>query len=207
MALDTYANLQAAIASLLNRSDLTAAIQDFIALAEADMNRKVRHWRMETRDDAFTVDGRFEDVPADWLETVRFALATDPPQRLELVSIDMMQEARWSDSSAGKPRFYAHVGGKFEFYPTPEDAYTGELVYLAKIPALTDSATSNWVLTHHPDAYLYGAAVHSAPYLVEDARLPVWAELYRDALVSMNDASNSERWSGSGLRMRVRNGR
>jgi len=36
MALTTYTELKASIADWLNRSDLTAAIPDFISLAEAD---------------------------------------------------------------------------------------------------------------------------------------------------------------------------
>ena len=41
MALDgTYAGLQASIADFLNRTDLAAAIPDFIVLAEAQMARR-----------------------------------------------------------------------------------------------------------------------------------------------------------------------
>lgn len=204
MALDTFANLKTAIATLLNRDDLTTAIPDFITMAEADMARKVRHWRMETNNQAFTIDGRFEDLPDDWLETVRFSLSTDPAQELELLSLPMMQSYRYQDSALGKPRYYAHVGGQFEFYPVPDDAYTGELVYLAKAPALSDSNTSNWILAAYPDAYLYGAALHSAPFLRDDERIVIWAEFYRNAIDRMNEDSNRAKWSGTGLRIRVR---
>ena len=203
MALDTYANLKTAIATLLNRDDMASAIGDFITMAEADMARKVRHWRMETNNQAFTIDGRFEDVPTDWLETVRLSLSTDPEQRLELVAIPVMQRYRRA-SALGKPRFYAHVGGQFEFYPVPDDAYTAELVYMAKAPALSDSTTSNWILDAYPDAYLYGAALHSAPYLRDDERIVIWAEFYRNAIDRMNESSDRAKWSGTGLRIRVR---
>ena len=49
MALTTYAELKASIADFLNRDDLTSVIPDFITLAEADMNRGLRHWRQEKR--------------------------------------------------------------------------------------------------------------------------------------------------------------
>lgn len=203
MSLDTFANLKTAVASLLNRDDLTTAVPDFITLAEADLNRKVRHWRMETRATA-TVDARFGAVPDDWLETIRFLLQTDPFQELELLSLATMLEYRYRASELGKPRFYAHVAGQFEFYPTPDDSYTGELVYYARIPTLSDSQTTNWLLDYHPDAYLYGAAVHSAPYLKDDERLVTWGELYRNALQAINDEGLSAKGSGSGLRIRTR---
>ena len=49
MALTTYAELKTAIGDFLNRDDLTSVAPDFISLAEADINRRVRHWRMEGR--------------------------------------------------------------------------------------------------------------------------------------------------------------
>ena len=42
MALATYADLQGEIASWLRRADLSAEIPTFIALAEAQMNRRLR---------------------------------------------------------------------------------------------------------------------------------------------------------------------
>jgi hypothetical protein len=44
---------------------------------------------------------------------------------------------------------------------------------------VTDSDT-NWLLTQHPDLYLYAALVESAPYLKDDERIALWrAELDR----------------------------
>jgi len=43
MAITTYSELKTAVADWLNRSDLTSAIPNFIALAEAQMSRQIRH--------------------------------------------------------------------------------------------------------------------------------------------------------------------
>ena len=48
MAINTYATLQSSIANWLDRSDLTDRIPDFIALAEARINRVLRVRQMET---------------------------------------------------------------------------------------------------------------------------------------------------------------
>lgn len=50
------------------------------------------------------------------------------------------------------------------------------------IAPLSVGAPTNWLIDHAPDAYLYGALIHSAPYLVEDARLETWGALYRSAM-------------------------
>jgi hypothetical protein len=48
------------------------------------------------------------------------------------------------------------------------------------IVALSDSATSNWLLTLSPDIYLYATLVELSPFLIEDDRVPLWeAELQK----------------------------
>ena len=87
--------------------------------------------------------------------------------------------------------------------PTPDGAYSAILMYYAKIPTLSDSNETNWLLTHHPDIYLYGALLHSAPYLKEDERAQTWAALYTAAVMRVNNASSKSTTSGSGLRLKI----
>jgi len=204
MAISTYAELQASIANFLNRDDLTATIPDFIALAESSISNEVRHWRMETRSET-TVDSQFTGIPSDWLATIRFHLETDGTTDLRYLSRAEIQAMRANrDDSTGIPSFYGHSAGQFEVMPTPDSAYSSVLNYYAKVPTLTDSATTNWLLTHYPDVYLYGALLHSAPYLKEDQRAQTWAALYTSAVERVNDASSKSTASGSGLRLNIR---
>lgn len=199
MALSTYAELQDSIAAFLNRDDLTSVIPDFITMAEARLNRDLRHWEMETRSTA-TFDEQYEPLPNDWQEMIRVNLVGESP--IELVSQNVLLDMRERDNTAGKPRFYAITSGNIEFYPAPDDGYDGEILYYAKIPALSDSMTSNWLLAFAPDAYLYGALVHSAPYLQEDQRAQIWAALYQSAVDQLNAKSDGGKWGGTGLVMR-----
>lgn len=200
MTIATYAELQTEIANFLDRADLTSKIPTFIRLAEAGMNRRLRHWRMEKRSQA-TVSTQYADLPTDWRETIRYNIAGD--KRLAIISVaEMMDKREATDNTSGKPRFYAHVGGELEHFPTPDTSYTTELVYYAEIPALADDNTSNWLLAYYPDAYLYGSLVHSAPYLQEDERLAVWGGLYSDVINGMDAESRAARVSGTGLARR-----
>lgn len=199
--MQTFAALKSAIADFLNRDDLTAVIPTFVALAEADMNRKVRAIAMETRSTA-TLDAQFSGLPSDWLETISIRIS-GADNRLVLASAAEIADLRaWNDDQAGEPTHYAHVAGGLELYPTPEDSYTAELVYYAKPTALSTDGSTNWLLTNHPDAYLYGSLVHSAPYLKDDPRVEVWAALYANAIQSINQASQDAKFSGTGLRLR-----
>lgn len=202
MAITTYSELKTAIANWLNRDDLTSVIPDFITLTEADMDRKMRHWRMEERSTA-TLDARYTALPSGFLEAIRFHLDVDE-RPIELLTPMALQQRREGNADAqGKPRYYAIVGGQIEIWPTPDAAYTGELYYYARTTPLSDSATSNWILTYFPDAYLYGSLLHAAPYLVDDARTGVWSSLYQQAIGGINASNDKAKYGGSGLRMQI----
>ena len=204
MAISTYTELKASIANFLNRDDLAATIPDFIALAESSISNEVRHWRMENRVET-TIDSQFTAIPTDWLGTIRFHLATNGTTDLRYLSRAEIQEMRANrDDSTGVPRFYGHSAAQFEVMPTPDGSYSGILNYYSKIPSLSDSETTNWLLTHYPDVYLYGALLHSAPYLKEDQRAQTWAALYTTAVERINDASSKSTASGSGLRLNIK---
>lgn len=203
MAITTYAELQTSIAGWLNRDDSAAVIPDFISFAEAAIDRDLRHYRMINRVDA-TLDSRYVQMPADWLETVRFSITSGTTYRIELISRDDMLEYRQNNNdTSGIPRFYANIGDTIEVFPTPNAEYQMQLQYYAKTPALSDTNTKNWLLTAAPDVYLYGSLVHSAPYLNDDVRTQTWAALYSSAMQSLQKASDDTRFAGSGLRMRV----
>lgn len=204
MALTAYAELKTSIADFLNRDDLTSVIPDFITLAEADMNRGLRHWRQEKRSTA-ELDTQYSAIPADFMEAIRFYITSNDTSPLELISQSEMVDRRYRNSdTTGKPRFYAVTAGEIEVYPTPDGTYDAELYYYSRITALSDSNTSNWVLEYFPDCYLYGALVHSSPYLKEDARTQVWASLYQNALNAINMESEKSKFGGSGRRMKIR---
>ena len=205
MALTNYTGLKTSIADFLNRDDLTSVIPDFVALAEAQINRDVRHWRMEARSSGQQDPAdEYMQIPADWVETIRLHLTGTGTSVVNLVSRDAMADKRAAqENAAGTPRMYTHANGQFQLFPTPDATTNFELLYYQKIPSLITN-TDNWLLLEAPDVYLYGALLHSAPYLAEDARLAVWAQLYSAAIQRLNQTSEDAMFSGSGLTLKVR---
>jgi hypothetical protein len=200
MAITTYAELQTNIALFLNRDDLTAITPTFIAMAEANINRDLRHWKMEIRAETI-FDERYETLPLDWIEASR--ISVDGDTQVDLVSQAKMLDYREESSDAGgMPLYYTISAGQIEFYPTPDDSYDGSMIYMAKVPDLNDTDTSNWLLLDSPDVYLYGSLIHSAPYLIDDKRIGVWAGMYQNAINGLNDTSKDGKFGGSGLVMR-----
>lgn len=204
MAITNYTSLQDEIAAWLNEPAAEQFIPTFIQLAETQMNREIRHWQMETRSTGTQDAGdQYLEVPGDWLETIRLTHALNG-QVLTLASRDDIATRRVKNpGSTEEPFLYNHIDGQIELYPTPSQAEAFELTYYAKIPALSDNET-NWLITDHPDVYLYGALAHSAPFLAEDARIAVWENSYQKAVLNINAASDKARYSGSGVTLKIR---
>ena len=203
MTITNYGTLKTAIADTLNREDLASAIPTFVSLAQAQINRKIRSHRQITRA-SLTINTQFEALPADWLETIRITMDANPIRVLTQISMDDLTRYRTAIAdTTDAPVYFAHNGTDIELFPTPSTSYTGQITYYAKVPALSADGDTNWLLTNHPDVYLYGALVHTAPYLKDDARLAIWAGLMAQAFGEIEDESNAARF-GSPLRMRIK---
>ena len=205
MAITNYGELKSAIGDFLNRSDLTSVIPTFIDFAEAEFNRVLRIRQMVARAEA-VIDTRFSAVPSDFIEAKDLVIVTGTPVTpLQFVTQQEMAQIRNEElTAAGKPLYFSVVGGQFEICPTPDDEYTLEMSYFAKIDALTDDADTNWLLTDYPDLYLYTSLMHSAPYLKDDERLAVWAQLATKAKEELIARDTSASYNGSTPKIRVR---
>lgn len=203
MAITTYSELKTAVADWLNRSDLTSAIPNFITMAEAQMNRQIRHRKMVTRATA-TLDTPYFAVPSDWKETIRFQLNTNPVTPLVFVTPEQLLEDSQKYNSGNQPMFYTTIGQQFEVLPQPAGSYEAELLYYANIPSLSDGAPTNWLLTESPDIYLYATLIQSAPYLKEDERTAIWTSLYEKLVEDMRVADERARIGSSKLKARIR---
>lgn len=196
MALSNYAGLKTAIATLLNRQDLADAIADFIALLETDFDADpstATHRRRICRSSA-VISNEYETLAANFLTIQSIGLATDPIQWLQYIDPDSMvrltQDVEgWRSNQAadfgadpGPPKFYTIVGTEIRFFPAPEASYTCNMTVYERLNALTAASDTNWLLTYFPGIYLYGAALHSAPYLGADERLATWQTLYDQAV-------------------------
>lgn len=203
MAINTFGGLKTTIADWLNRSDLTAAIPGFVAIAEAKLNRRLRDYRMITRMDR-VFDSRFETMPPDWLETARVAISASPERVIEQTTPDGLAALRAGNSdTTGAPTHYAMVGEEIEFWPTPDQAYDGSISYYASITPLDADEDANWLLINAPDVYLYASLVESATYLADTNSLAAWAGHLESAIGAMDAASRGAMFGGP-LKMRVR---
>jgi hypothetical protein len=206
MALTTYAELKTSVGDWLNRTDLATAIADFVSLAEAQIERQLRTRQMIVRANAsFAAAAEYGTVPDDFLETKSIKLDTNPITYLSFQTIDAMDQlSNTTYLSSGKPLYFSIVGSQFRLLPIPDGAYTAELVYYAKLAKLSNTNTTNWLLTQAPDVYLYGSLLQAAPYLQDDARISVWSSLYQAGLEQLQIADDRGSTSGGAILARAR---
>ena len=191
MSFSNYTGLIAAVADYLERDDLTSQVADFVVLGEARIKRDIRIREMLTRA-ALTVNARQISVPTGLLQADTIRLLTDPVTVLQELPLFEMNRVR--DAGTGKPAYFT-IHKEIEFNVTPDSSYSGEIVYYAAFDPLTTTAT-NSLLSLAPDVYLYSSLLAAAPFLLDDARVQLWAELYKEAKDSLNQMSHRQRHVG-----------
>jgi len=182
MALATYSDLKTAIADHLDRSNLTSNINDFIDLAEERHKNEIRFRDMLTRS-SISISARQISYPAGFLEAEVLRILTNPVQQLRQVTLDDMGQLR--TESTGKPAYFT-THAEIEFDITPDQAYSGEIIYYKEMTPLDATNTTNALLTRSPSCYLYAALSASAPFLLDDERIQVWETFYQNAKNGLN---------------------
>lgn len=191
MALDSYTDLVATVGRWLRRTDLTGDIPDFIAMAEAQMNRRLRVRQMVQR---ATPNGgvvNYAGAPGDFLVPISFFVNDATGNLINALEYVTPQRATQMNNrfpSPGEPLYYTIINGAFRYLPAPDQAYTAEITYFRTIPALSADEPTNWLLATYPDAYLYGTLLQSAPFLKADDRLTTWAQLFQSVLTDIEAA-------------------
>lgn len=194
MQFDTYANLCAAIAEYLARDDLTAQIPAFVRLAEVKFNRRLRLAGNETSA-TLTVTSGVAPLPADYGE---WRSVNDAASGQEVAFRAPGAFAEDGKLLAGsRARFFSIVGVEMRVAPSRDVA----LVYYRGIDPLAGAVGGvNWLLTKHPDIYLYYALAESEPFLKNDGRITLWKSLGDGVFSDMMESDRSARWGRASMR-------
>lgn len=192
MTISTYAELQTAVAGWLHRGDLTATIPDFISLAEAKLNRRLRLRAQETTATG-TVSATVA-LPTSFIGMRSLTVsAGGKSYPLTYVAPELLT------SETGQPTSYTIIGDNIKFQNSTT-GYTYTLVYYVPFAAL--SAGVNWLITNAPDVYLYATLMEASPYLKDDQRAGTWNQMLSEAINLIEKQDKGDRF-GSSLAVRV----
>lgn len=200
MSLATWEDLLAALGTYAIRSDQAGLWPGAVAMAEAMLNRTLKRREMTAIATGAFV-GATAALPADFNGVRALRLTSGSCAKLEPVSIDEMDGLKARADVSGEPRVYAVTGTAIEVFPEPAAPAAYQLRYYRLLPPLEANGT-NWLMSAHPDAYLYAALVHYG-IMVEDERLEAWEQALEEILAELRDNDLS---ASAGDRLTVVNG-
>jgi hypothetical protein len=223
-----YASLKTAIGDWLLRPDLEQVIPQFINLAEASFNRRLR-LRTMVKQTILVVRNGHTALPPDFLEIKK--VQWDNPARV----LDYVPPLQLATLQTSPARFYSIMGNHlildantFTGTLTPEQLLAIEdggfllwddfvapdgtitdgvplgVAYYGRIKPLGPNQETNDLLSVAPDIYLWGSLMQTAPYLKEDSRIAIWKGLFDQAIEEQRLADDRAEHGSTALVMRQR---
>ena len=200
MALPTsYATLQTWLLDWMDR-DTSVPVVDFIALAEGEMNSRLRLRHNSTATALSLTTGTSSvALPSDYLELISLSWTdgTDSPQNRDRLFIDQISQ----DTTVGRARpvYYAVLTSTIQFERPSDVTYPMTLRYYQRWNIA--STDTNWILVNRPGIYLGLALRRAANYLSDQNGAQVWMQEAERDLAQLINEDARER--AKGLHVRV----
>lgn len=187
MAISTFGELKTAFDTYQFSNRLTTSYTNAVLLFESVVNRGIpcvdgsgRRYvcfprNMEVSTNLTTSSGSVA-LPSDYIAW-RAVLYNEITPNVELDYVHPAYfNSTWLRLDTGNPKVFTIEAGNLKIKPADDSTNVTELHYYQKLTTITsgDSAT-NWLLTSHPDAYLFGGLTE----LFALARNREAAELYK----------------------------
>lgn len=193
MALATYTDLKAAIATWLVRVDLTTPIVDAVALAEAEIRKDVRCQAMETLATG-TLTGETLDFPTGFIWAKRIKVGR--------YVREYRSQADYADlATCGGTHYVFTIIGQKIYILNGANGDDYSLIYWKSFTAFSTGSDTNWLLTNHPDVYLWGGCKYGSVLLRDDVGVAKFDGLYQAAVRKVNRNEWMAGVSGAPLRV------
>lgn len=189
MALANYTELSTDLVKWAeDRGDVDSdVISTCIRLAEAHLNREIRHTEMLTTTDLTPASGAVT-IPSGCVGVYSVIEKTTPRRVLEYHGKDYL-ESKYDTTASGLACAYTVTGRTVSMAPRPSNDI--EFTYYAAIPGLEANST-NWLMDDHPDIYMSACQVEIYRYLKMDADLQIEAQRLQAMIDELNSVENTE---------------
>lgn len=183
-----YPTLIAALEEYLARDDLQSYAPLFVQMAEGRFNTDLKVVEMQKTTGAQAIGNGEITLPPDFVDWISVewrpanGVASQRALNLRYVEADS-PEFRHRNRPNGPPQFYTLLAGKVHI--VPEAAGTLELVYYARLPPLTSTEQTNWLITKAPEVYLYGALLEAMLFQKDEERSAQWFALLDKRLTAI----------------------
>lgn len=189
-----YGELKTTVADWIAHPQANASIPSFVRLAESVLRRDVRVPAMEQSVSGTMTLGAIV-LPADYVDARRLVV---DGQSYDYVTAE---EFTTQETAGSWSRVFTRVANTLVVMRGASGAYS--LLYSASFPAFTADSDTNWLLDSASDVYLFKTLVFAAVYLKDRAAAEGYEQLYKAALIELNNAEHMNRYSGGALVQRI----
>lgn len=199
MALSNYTELKAAVADLINRTDLTNQIVDAVTLCESSLQTNCKMLEAETAS-TVTITNGSGPLPTGFVSARSVYWDGSPDRELRYVTPEVYDYLRANDS--GDAYYYTITGSTIK--TTPMGSGSIVITGAIRFTVLSGSNATNTILTNFPEAYLYGSAMHACILTEDDAKAQKFGLLFNAACDRINQNNEDRKYAGSTLQVRAR---
>lgn len=185
----TYDSLTSTVLQYLERQDTAVvnAIPTFITLCEFEIAQEIKTLgQLTIANSTMTIDNPVLAKPARWRKTVSMSVNNGTSMQPIFVRKFEYLKNYWPDvTQTGTPAYYADTDYEHWYLaPTPDQAYTFEVLYYERIAPLSSTNQTNWLTQYAPNAMLYGTLLQAMPFLKNDARA-IFQQKYSEAIAAL----------------------
>lgn len=187
-----YSTLTAAVAHYLTRADVDPAV--FVQAAHVRLCRQIRAllWVATAN---VTVNAERVAVPTGFRSVIAAKIGT---RQIEVTTPENRQRMALG-LTAGDVQAMSVEGAFLAFAPVPGATQTLVLQYTAVPDILSDTNTTNALLTRYPMAYLYGTCAEAARWLQDESLMAVYEGLVAREIAEINTQDQNDALAGNSL--------
>jgi len=185
-AVMTYDSLTTDITQYLERNDAAVVnqIPSFIMLAEFEIAEQIKTLgQQQVVESTMTIGEPVIPKPARWRKTVSMNVTVSGQiQPILLRKYDYLRQYAPSSTTTSTPLYYSDYNyDNWLVAPTPDQAYSFEVLYYERLAPLSSSNQTNWITQNAPNAMLYGTLLQAMPFLKNDQR-QIFQQKYTEAM-------------------------
>lgn len=194
MSFDTFTDLKTEVSAFLQRgSAFDSRISSWITLAEADISKDLRVWRMESLESLTVTAATATVALPSRLRDIKWVKLNGEYERvLKHLPAAAFYE-QYAQADGDTPIHFTASESNLILGPTPTaDGTLTALCILAPSP-LSDSNQTNTILTNYPDVYFYATLVHAFRHIRNQERLVEAVQAYGIAIEKANKESRNRK--------------
>ena len=185
----TYDSLTSTVLQYLERKDASVvnAIPTFISLAEFEIAQEIKTLgQLQVAEASMQIGNAILQKPARWRKTVSMSVTVaGKKQPVYLRKYEYLKNYWPDDAQTDVPQYYADTDWEHWYVaPTPDAAYSFEVLYYERISPLSSVNQTNWLTQNAPNAMLFGTLLQAMQFLKNDQRT-VFQQKYTEALQSL----------------------